>query len=397
MWRFCGQWPPSSGELADRDSWLLDISIITCSRDRTVDAAFVADLAKRLDLIVAVGEADVARLASEQGDGIEAAARQSRYKFLQQMAEQQGARYVATAHTLDDQAETVLFNVLRGTGLSGLAGIPRVRPLGPAASLIRPMLSIRRCEVISYLAEIEQDYCVDPTNASSDFARNRIRHELLPLVRREFNRDIDGALCRLSHLAGDAQRVIEKLADELLDRCASQDKKLDAVVVNTKPLVEVDRHLIRELFIALWRREQWPLQDMGFNEWEMLATIATGESARSGCGRRRRAHQANLSRRCGRRTAAERGSIAARVNITQRRKAAGRRRESVFSNLIFVFPLRLCARNLWSFQFFSLRLCALREKYRRLRRESDHPSPGPTVPPVNSSSCAAWPVSTCAS
>ncbi len=283
------------------------------------DAAFVADLAKRLDLMVAVGEADVARLASEQGDGIEAAARQSRYTFLQQTAEQQGARYVATAHTLDDQAETVLFNVLRGTGLSGLAGIPRVRPLGPAVSLIRPMLSIRRCEVISYLAEIEQDYCVDPTNASSDFARNRIRHELLPLVRREFNHDIDGALCRLSQLAGDSQRVIEKLADELLDRCVSQDKKLDAVVVNMKPLVEVDRHLIRELFIALWRREQWPLQDMGFAEWETLATMAVPTGAR--------AHQANLSRRRGRRTAAKRGSIAAGVKLTQRRKASAKKNE----------------------------------------------------------------------
>ena len=80
----------------------------------------------------------------------------------------------ATGHTADDQVETVLFNILRGTGLAGLAGIPRVRPLGPAVSLIRPLLTIRRCEVISYLQEIEQDYCVDPSNASADFTRNRI-------------------------------------------------------------------------------------------------------------------------------------------------------------------------------------------------------------------------------
>jgi tRNA(Ile)-lysidine synthase len=226
-----------------------------------------------------LGEAEVVKLADQQGDGIEAAARAARYSFFQEAAPRLGARYVVTGHTADDQAETVLFNLLRGTGLSGLAGIPRVRSLGPAVSLIRPMLSIRRCEVISYLAEIQQDYCVDPTNASSDFARNRIRHELLPLVRREFNHDIEGALCRLSQLVGDAQRVIEKLADELLDRCVSQDKKLDAVVVNSKPLVEADRHLIRELFIALWRRERWPLQDMGFNEWEMLATMAADGAA----------------------------------------------------------------------------------------------------------------------
>jgi tRNA(Ile)-lysidine synthase len=238
------------------------------------DAGFVAGLANKLGLMFALGEAEVAKLADQQGDGIEAAARTARYAFFQEAAQRHGARYVVTGHTADDQAETVLFNVLRGTGLSGLAGIPRVRPLGPAVSLIRPMLSIRRCEVMSYLAQIKQDYCVDPTNASSDFARNRIRHELLPLVRRGFNHDIDGALCRLSHLAGDAQRVIENLADELLDRCVSRDQKFDAVIVKTKPLVETDRHLIRELFIALWRREGWPLQDMGFAEWESLATMA---------------------------------------------------------------------------------------------------------------------------
>jgi tRNA(Ile)-lysidine synthase len=243
------------------------------------DAGFVAELAKKLVLPFELGEGEVTKLAAEQGDGIEAAARESRYSFLQEVAHRRGARYLATAHTADDQAETVLFNILRGTGVSGLAGIPRVRPLGPAVSVIRPLLTIRRCEVISYLAEIKQDYCIDPTNDSADYTRNRIRHELLPLVRREFNREIDGALCRLSHLAGDAQRVIEKLADELLDRCVRQDRKLDAVVVNTKLLVEVDRHLIREMFIALWRREVWPLQDMGFNEWEMLAAVAADGAA----------------------------------------------------------------------------------------------------------------------
>ena len=185
------------------------------------DAGFVAALAKRLNLPFELGEAHVATLAAGRGDGIEAAARDARYAFFRQVAEINGARYVVTGHTADDQVETVLFNVLRGTGLAGLAGVPRVRQLGPAVTLIRPLLAVRRCEVVAYLQEIEQDFCVDPSNASAEFTRNRLRQELLPQLRREFNPDIDGAIGRLAQLAGDAQRVIEKLAEDLLDRCVS--------------------------------------------------------------------------------------------------------------------------------------------------------------------------------
>src|SRR5690606_10185195 len=88
------------------------------------DAAFVRSLAARLQLPFELGGAEVA--AADRRDGLEAAAREARYDFLRTTAERCGARYVATAHTADDRIETVLFNVLRGTGLSGLAGIPRV-------------------------------------------------------------------------------------------------------------------------------------------------------------------------------------------------------------------------------------------------------------------------------
>src|SRR5262245_22167743 len=164
------------------------------------DAQFAAVLAGRLELPFERGDADVRQLTGERGDGVEAAAREARYAFLQSTAQCQGARYVVTGHTADDQVETVLFNIVRGTGLTGLAGIPRVRMLGPAVSLLRPLLAVRRSEVLEYLEAINQPFCTDPTNTSCDFARNQLRHQLLPLLREKYNPDIDSSLLRLSQV-----------------------------------------------------------------------------------------------------------------------------------------------------------------------------------------------------
>lgn len=254
------------------------------------DARFVAKLAQALELPYEHADAAVAELAARQGNGIEAAARQARYDFLQAVAQKLGARYVTTAHTADDQVETVLLNIVRGTGLSGLAGMPRARPLGPAVSLIRPLLDVRREAVLKYLDELGQRYCVDVSNASHDFARNRVRHELLPLLSEKYNSDVRNAITRLAQLANDSQNLIDKLADDLLERCAISEIPSQGFVrrssdqnvnLNFVPLVKIDRHLVREMMMTLWRRVDWPLQDMGFAEWDALADMAlpTGTNA----------------------------------------------------------------------------------------------------------------------
>jgi tRNA(Ile)-lysidine synthase len=255
------------------------------------DARFVAHLAQALELPYEHADAAVAELAARQGDGIEAAARQARYDFLQTAAQKFGARYVATAHTADDQIETVLLNIVRGTGLSGVAGMPRARPLGTSVSLIRPLLEVRREAVLKYLDELGQRYCVDVSNASHDFARNRVRNELLPLLSEKYNPDVKGALGRLSQLAGDAQRLIDRLADDLLERCAiseipnqgfSRRSSDQNIGLNLVPLAKVDRHLVREMMMTLWRRLNWPLQDMGFTEWDSLADMALSAVSEAG-------------------------------------------------------------------------------------------------------------------
>lgn len=247
--------------------------------DSAADRAFVGALAQELHLPFETGEATAEQLAQPMAEGIEAAVREMRYAFLQSTAEKVGARYVALGHTADDQVETVLFNLMRGTGLAGLGGMPRARALGTATSLIRPLLDVRRSDVLEYLHQCGQSYRVDSSNLSPDFARNRIRHELLPLVREKFGGDIDQAVVRLAQLAGDAQRLIEELADDLLERCLQRSQERHEVYLNIAPLASTNRHLVREMFVALWRRMNWPLKDMGYGEWNSLAEMAMPPSS----------------------------------------------------------------------------------------------------------------------
>ena len=243
------------------------------------DVRFVADLARRIELPFEVGQADVAALAQEQGDGIEAAARKARYEFLEHVADSHRANFIATGHTADDQAETVLHRILRGTGVAGLRGIHEIRSLFGRQDiyLVRPMLTIRHDEAIAYLSEIGQPFCEDPSNLDPRFTRNRIRHQLLPLLEREYHRNVVEALLRLSETAAGAQSAIDELVEDLLEETVAFEDDREEVVVNRDMLAGVNPHLVRELFVRIWRDMGWPQQQMGLDEWAELAFEAAAE------------------------------------------------------------------------------------------------------------------------
>lgn len=235
------------------------------------DEAFVSELAGRLGLDFRVGRAGdescpvLARHASE------ANARHVRYRFLRQTAEAAGARYLATAHTADDQAETVLHRIVRGTGLAGLAGIRRVRALGPAVSVVRPFLSIRRSALVEYLGFLNQPFQVDASNRDVRFTRNHIRHRLLPELAARYNPAIVEALVRLGGLAAESQTVWEGLAGRLFERCVVLQRP-NEVRLDLGALAGEPPFLVRELLMAVWRSQNWPLAAMGFSRWDDLAT-----------------------------------------------------------------------------------------------------------------------------
>ena len=161
------------------------------------DARFVEELGAKLGLPVAVVRAPVRALAKKRGLGLEEAGRKERYRVLGARARRGRFTAVATGHQLDDQAETVLLHLLRGTSLEGLGGIPVRRPLRADVELIRPLLPLTRAEVLLYLKMNALDWREDATNADPKFTRNWVRREVLPLLERR----APGVKARLAAIA----------------------------------------------------------------------------------------------------------------------------------------------------------------------------------------------------
>ena len=239
------------------------------------DDAFVAELAGALGCSVKIGRNSIASHASER-TGVEEAAREARYEFLQRAAEEEGARYVALAHTANDQAETILHRIVRGTGIAGLTGMPRVRPLGPAVTVIRPLLSFMRAEVEEYLQQLGQPFRNDASNLDSRFTRNRLRHEVLPWLAREFNPHVSEALLRLGSLAGEIQSVVDRQVVRVFEHAVTS-RPPHSVAVQCRKLAGLDRYTVRELFVAIWRCQSWPQQSMTRPHWDELADIALAD------------------------------------------------------------------------------------------------------------------------
>jgi tRNA(Ile)-lysidine synthase len=242
------------------------------------DEAFVAALHESLRssdaarLSLRTERVDVAAARREEGGNLEATARTTRYRWLCGVARETGARWVATGHTADDQAETVLHRLLRGTGLQGLRGIASQRPLADDVAVVRPLLHVTRADVMAYLREVGQGYREDQTNADMRLTRNRIRHELLPLLAANYNPAVVEVLGRLAEQADEAHRQEEADARALLAEC-ELPRAESLLVLDAERLDRAPRRLVRVLFRFVWARESWPTGRMDFATWQRLAAL----------------------------------------------------------------------------------------------------------------------------
>ncbi len=175
------------------------------------DARFAAALARKLGAPFFLGKFDVPAEAKKCGESLEMAARRVRRDFLVTTAKHGKFRFVATGHTADDQAETVLMRIARGTGITGLAGIPYATKHG-GVEFVRPLRDATRKQIVEFLKSRKQKWREDESNADGFALRNRVRREILPLLEKRLNPAVRQALLRLADIAAAEDEVMSALA-----------------------------------------------------------------------------------------------------------------------------------------------------------------------------------------
>ena len=217
------------------------------------DEQFCREFAARLDLRIAVDTVDIQTYASSQRLSVEDAARRARYAFLHRAAADVGADRIAVGHTRDDQAETFLLKLIRGAGLSGLAGIyPR------RGALIRPLLDVSRGELRAYLTAQGEAWVDDESNESLDNPRNRVRHRVLPELDAAYGGPTAPAIARSAALVREDGQWLDDLAERRFEELAitkSGVLELDAAILVTEPAPIRRRVLLKAIRTLSGSRE----------------------------------------------------------------------------------------------------------------------------------------------
>ena len=210
------------------------------------DENFVRSLCEKWSVPCVFGAGDTKARIYETGETVEEGARALRYAFLRQAAEEVEAETIATAHTANDQAETVVFRLARGTGTQGLGGIPAKRDV-----FIRPLLCVSRAEVEDYLAERNISFVVDSTNADTQYARNFVRAEILPALEKLNAKAVEN-ICRGAELMARESDYLQSLAEARMARLKQEERAVSLPLEDLLSAPEVLRgRVIRAMADAL--------------------------------------------------------------------------------------------------------------------------------------------------
>jgi tRNA(Ile)-lysidine synthase len=206
------------------------------------ESDFVEELASHLNIPCVIGSRDVRSYRVKHRLSIQEAAREVRYTFYDETAEKYGAQKIALGHQKNDNAESILMHLLRGTGPRGLSGITPVRQ----GRIIRPLLDVTRNQVLGFLQRHGLEYLEDPSNADRKYLRNKIRHELLPILERDFNVKVTCTLTRLASIARDEEHFWNGMVKATFKDLVTEHKT-DSVVFPASHLARLHRALLRRL------------------------------------------------------------------------------------------------------------------------------------------------------
>ncbi len=237
-----------------------------------LDACFVERTCAAAGIDCVIESLPANALKSRAQGSLEESARTARYEFLLRTAMDLKLPRIATAHHQQDQTETILFNLMRGTGLRGLRGIPPVRTLTGQVRIVRPMLRIERSTILNFVQAERVQFREDASNETGEFARNRIR-SLMKSLPGEFAARLEKLLLSLSLQAEATTDALDAVADRILNQ---------SLLENNSSIARLDRAelqlwpepLVRHTLIALWTLQQWPRQKMNTAHWMRLSQAA---------------------------------------------------------------------------------------------------------------------------
>ncbi len=242
--------------------------------DSASDAEFVREHAKRLNLPISSERIDVPQLMQQQKHSAEAAARDARYQFYERVSQQIGAAKIALGHHSGDQAETLLMNLLRGAGVTGLKGMLPVRD----GKFIRPLLDFSRKEIEEFVAGLGLQPRQDSTNQDSHYLRNRIRLELIPLLEASYNPNIQNVLKQTAELLRAESDYLETVTHEAFEACRLTAARPDAVVLNRNRFCQYPLALRRRILRLAIAEISGAGRDLYFNHVESMLKLIEGES-----------------------------------------------------------------------------------------------------------------------
>lgn len=200
------------------------------------DRDFCVETAARYGVELCLEEVDVPTLAAMHGTGLEEEARSVRYSFFEKLMRERSIPLLVTAHHADDQLETLLFRLCRGTGAKGLCGISPVRTFSDVGYLARPLLTVRRCDILDFCRTEHLAYVVDSTNRDTAYARNRIRTEVVPVLESLFD-DPQRRAAALSEGLREDEAYLSSLAEQFLSRIKSDEIPIAALSEMAKPVI----------------------------------------------------------------------------------------------------------------------------------------------------------------
>ncbi|PIU57622.1 MAG: tRNA lysidine(34) synthetase TilS [Deltaproteobacteria bacterium CG07_land_8_20_14_0_80_38_7] len=209
---------------------------------------------------------------------IQDAARKFRYDFLMKTASKVGANLIATAHHMDDQAETIILQISRGTGLSGLGGIPSCTKINKTISIVRPMLDFSRRDIEKYAKNFRVDYRNDLSNKKTKYKRNKIRHEVIPMLEL-INPKIKESLSAIAETARDTMLTINFITKQFAE--ANFKIKNKKIIWNRPDFIELPDELRCQIIIEAFRSVKGDKKDLNYDQIKHIDQLSIGKNKKS--------------------------------------------------------------------------------------------------------------------